>query len=742
MSSSNVSYHKGKARRAAAWDAAESKQGVGLGGISASAKTHERRTHDLERFRAEFPTLHAQQTAIARASEQARSALGTTNFSAGEFLAWRNLVAACGADNAIAFVKRYRDANKPRKGMEVVMREMKGAKFLTRLSAAATVTVEEALSRGLLKHSIFTMPTAAPAAAAAAVVFEELEVAVAPWPMTPWLKCAISWNYTSEEARLARDPTCEVQRVVVVAAAWRLLFSNLRKWFKARCIDRRGRAAICCVNTWDDYKREDQYFADRFFHKLPRYQYDSPDDESWSRLTTVKEEVDQAQDRFIGWELRVLGVSAILLGLLKKVRAKASQQKKVSQGSKRKRMTFAEREAHHQATIKKLAMPGYLVPKALDTFAKPIEQISSVRLGNLRLAVGQAQLRTLNKDVRDFVAFHGGRVAEGPGGVFIPFRGQSQGYCFVKLVSHENARALLERLADEPTMLDRETNVERPVLAELAASERKSKAEMEAEKAKAAEARRLAALAKPLTEREKIVEAMNAKMAAPTTELKQVLKPVCLGASRKAAEEAAKAAEAAALKAKVQAMFSCTLPSAVAATSAPTFELSFSGAAAKPKPVLTKLVDATHISVGGVVKQFVASPLTELGKAQEALRELTAREEKEAARQAQKVRRAARAKRNAVAKAKCVAEGREFDVTWEGEVDSEDESAPVIVLSAHCVAAPPRLPVRVADADACAAARELMLASFKPTVKEVAKEEAVIVLPCAETSGGYDSSRY
>jgi hypothetical protein len=291
-------------------------------------------------------------------------------------------------------------------------------------------------------------------------------------------------------------------------------------------------------------------------------------------------------------------------------------------------------------------------------------------------------------------------------------------------------------------MLDRASNVERPVFAELAASERKSKATMEAEKAKAGEARRLAALSKPLTEREKIVAAMNAKMAAPTTELKQVLAPVCLGATRKAAETKAKADEAAALKASFQAMFSAALPSAVATTSAPTFELSFSGAAAKPKPVLTKLVDATHISVGGVVKQFVASPYTELGRAQEALRELTVQEEKAAARQAQKARRAARAKRNAAAKAKCIAEGREFDVSWEGEVDSEDESsAPLIKLSERVIAmAPVRPAVKVVDTDACAAARELMMAAFKPTV--AAPKEAVIVLATTEPEAPYDCSRY
>jgi hypothetical protein len=443
-------------------------------------------------------------------------------------------------------------------------------------------------------------------------------------------------------------------------------------------------------------------------------------------------------ERFVAWELRISGVSAVLLSLFSKVRAKAAAAEKAKKGQgKRKRMTWAEREAHHQSTIKKLAMPGYLVPKALDTFTKPVVEIRSVRLGNLRLAVGQAQLRALNKDVRDFVAFHGGRVAEGPGGVYIPFRGnQSQGYCFVKLVSHENTQALLQRLVDEPTMLDRETNVERPVFAELAASDVKTKAEMEAAKAKAAEDRRKGLLAKPLTESEKIVAAMNAKMAAPTTELKVALKPVCLGATRKAAEAKAKAEEAAALKASFQAMFSAALPSTVAPSAVPTFELSFSGAAAKPKPVLTKLVDATHISVGGVIKQFVASPLTELGQAQEALRELTVQEEKAASVKAQKERRAARAKRNAKAKARVEAEGRVFDVAWEGELDSEDEAEPCVKYSARCAAmAPvPYTPPMAIDVEA---ARATMIAAFKPAAK---KEEAVIVL--ASRGGGYDSSRY
>ena len=113
--------------------------------------------------------------------------------------------------------------------------------------------------------------------------------------------------------------------------------------------------------------------------------------------------------------------------------------------------------------------------------------------------------------------------------------------------------------------------------------------------------------------------------------------------------------------------------------------------------------------MGGVVKQFVASPLTELGRAQEALRELTITEEKAAALKAQKERRAARAKRNAKAKAKCEAEGREFDVAWEGEVDSEDESAPLITLSQRVIA---MAPVRPAPAKESV----IVLATSEPTL--------------------------
>ena len=714
MSSSNVSYHKGKARRGAAWEAAETKAGVSFARISASASTHQGRAQEIERFRGLSHQL--QNKTIADATAQARPALGTIDFQPGEALAWSGLVGACGMEEALRFLAHLRKKF-PRRELETRMREKRGAKIQCAAAPSKPlVTVREALSRGLLKNTLFDVPEEAPVE-----VVVEVEAAPEPWPMTPWLQHTIELGYTTECARLTRSPECEVQRVSVVAAAWRVLFGNLRQWFKARCIQGRDRAAVRCVNAWDEQERENQYFTDRFFLHLSRYQYDDHDEQSWSRLDSVKVEADQAVERYIAWDLRVSGVSAVLLGSLKRSRARlaAAAAAKKGQG-KRKRLTTAERDAHHAATIKKLVMPGYLVPKALDTFTKPLEQISSVRLGNLRLAVGQEQLRALNKDVRDFVAFHGGRVAEGPGGVFIPFRAnQSQGYCFVKLVSHANAMFLLDHLAEVerracarsydtapldldrsrvepvPHILDRKTGEQRPVLYELAASERKSKAEMEAEKAKASEARRLAALSKPLTEREKIVAAMNAKMAAPTTELKQVLKPVCLGATRKAAEAKAKADEAAALKASFQAMFSAALPSVASTTSAPTFELSFSEAAAKPKPVLTKLVDATHISVGGVVKEFVASPLTELGRAQEALRELTVQEEKAATRQAQKARRAARAKRNAAAKAKCIAEGREFDVAWEGEVDSEDESVtPLITLSARVIAMAPVRPVK------------------------------------------------
>ena len=232
MSSSNVSYFKGRARRSAAFDAQEAAAGVGLARISASARTHERRTQDLEAFRREFPTLHAQQAAIARASDQARSALGPkSTFSAGETLAWRNLLRACGSENAIAFLKHARESCR-RRDLESIMREMKGAKFLPRLPAAAQVTVAEAFRQGLLRHSMMTVPEAAPAVEVEEAV-EELEVAVKPWPMTPWLAYAMQLGYTTESARLARDPECEVQRVSVVAAAWRVLFTPFRAQFKA-----------------------------------------------------------------------------------------------------------------------------------------------------------------------------------------------------------------------------------------------------------------------------------------------------------------------------------------------------------------------------------------------------------------------------------------------------------------------------------------------------------------------------
>jgi len=691
------------------------------------------------------------------------------SFDAGEALAWGNLLAACGPENACAFLKRCRETGS-RRDLELRLRQMRGAKFRV-LVHVPIMTAEAAFASGRGEHTLMAsvahlLPRKPVAVAAAPAIVEDVE----PWKKTPWLAFAQQQGWTTEGARLARDPECEVQRKLAIKSAWQVAFPSIRKVFKDFCLHRRLKAAdnFLALSEWQERALQD--FQACVIDRTQKPFSDQYEQESWAFLDDATQDADKAAAHLVAWHLRATGVSAVILGLLSRVRAQAKAKK--AQRPQRKRATWAEREAQHQAAVKQLALPKYLMPKALDTFTKPLEQISSVRLGNLRLAVGQEQLRALNKDVRDFVAFHGGRVAEGPGGVFIPFRAnQSQGYCFVKLVSHANAMFLLDHLAEVerracarsydtapldldrsrvepvPHILDRKTGEQRPVLYELAASERKTKAEMEAEKAKAAEARRLGALGKPLTEREKIVAAMNAKLATPSTEVK-VLKPVVLGATRKAAAEKIAAEQAAERKAKIEADFPAVLSSCKAV--APTFETSFSAMTAKAKPTIVKVVDATHISENGVVKAFVASPLTEIGKAQEALRELDIQEEKDEARKAQKIRRAARAKRNAKAKATAEAEGKVLEVGWGLEADSEDEAEPCVKFCPRSAAMAPRPfkpevadPVAAAAARLCLsqiAAREALLAAFTPKVE--APKEAIIVLATAEECEGYDCSRY
>jgi len=229
------------------------------------------------------------------------------------------------------------------------------------------------------------------------------------------------------------------------------------------------------------------------------------------------------------------------------------------------------------------AVPDYLVPAAPEAYTQPKEEINSVRFGNLRLCEGDSQLRQANKDIRDFVTDLGCRLSADAGAVFIPLVGprvrKSKGYAFVKMASAAEAQRLLRKMAEiagGPMLLDKATRTARAIFPELAASKTKSTAQMAADaaaaKAKEAEAKRA---------KDGIRAAMKGTVAFKTSA--SPLAPINLGATAKARKEAEAAEAAAALKAKIQAMFAEALPTTVETPKALQLEVSFAAVAAMPK---------------------------------------------------------------------------------------------------------------------------------------------------------------
>jgi hypothetical protein len=270
------------------------------------------------------------------------------------------------------------------------------------------------------------------------------------------------------------------------------------------------------------------------------------------------------------------------------------------------RLTTAEKAARHNEVIKQL-LPKYLVAKDLDTFTKPVETISSVRLGNLREARGDAQVRDLNKDIRNFVERNGGSIAATLGAVFIPLdraTRSSKGFCFVKLSSPENARQFLDRVAalTHPMLVDSRTGDEREVFPELAASDRKTKEEMEAEKVKA---KRVESSA------DAVSAALKAAIRGPAGELK----PICLAQIKREKTNAA----ADALKAAIAASFPALSNSAAAP--AKIYENSFAAMVNKPLPEKIEVIDPFKLKLNGVEYAVACAPTTDLGRAQMALRQ-------------------------------------------------------------------------------------------------------------------------
>jgi hypothetical protein len=313
------------------------------------------------------------------------------------------------------------------------------------------------------------------------------------------------------------------------------------------------------------------------------------------------------------------------------VAVRKAEAKKVQK--REKRGNAREREAAERAALAAFrALPDYIAPTAASAYSQPMEQIQTLRLGNLPLASSQEEQRALREAMAALVTKLGGSVAKERGATFTPLRNRvTAGYGFVKCSAPANAQRVLracEKDEEGRCFVEMALNgVTSLVIVELAASERKSKEQMEAAKAKDA-AERAAAAAKvralmvssirPSTKVE-LLEAPPAPAPAPAA---PALVKVCLGATVKARREAEAAAAAAALKAEVQAMFSAPLGGVVrSAPKAPVFKQSFA-ASAKKGATAAKLevVDEFTVKVNGVVKRIEAVEGSELARAQAVIR--------------------------------------------------------------------------------------------------------------------------
>jgi len=314
------------------------------------------------------------------------------------------------------------------------------------------------------------------------------------------------------------------------------------------------------------------------------------------------------------------------------VTAKKAAAKKAHQ--KQRRANGKERAAAERAALAAIrALPDYIAPTAATAYTQPMEQIQTLRIGNLPLASTIDEQRALREAMSALVTRLGASVAKEHGATFTPLRNRvTAGYGFVKCSAAAGAqRALKACSADKEGRLCAElafNGVTSVVVVELAASERQTKSQMEARKAKeaaereAAQAKCRALVLSTLRPATKVELAVEVSVAAEAP----VLAKVCLGATVKARREAKAAEEAAALKAEVEAMFSAPLGGVVrAAPKAPKFKQSFAASAKKGATAAKmEVVDEFTIKVDGRVLAVVAAPSSELGAAQSMMRKIMA----------------------------------------------------------------------------------------------------------------------
>ena len=503
-------------------------------------------------------------------------------------------VATCGTANAETYLATYKGSDRARKSLAVsLVREAFRYATAPAVRLAGPAPVDNTITLADVRRE-----KEAEAAAAA----EALRVATfVPPALTPHMTKAYEMGMAGETLRLSADlgdqELLESGRKLAVKFHWQHIFvllaqevTLIHKEHLEQRIDRH-------VNVQMDLNEAVAAYEALWFCPMPTDAGDAyilkrkraADMESWSRISSLERAATQTYNRCAAKALIIAGVHILMRKWWKQAPKTAPRVKK------HVRLTVAEKAVRHNEVVQKL-LPSYLVARDISTFTKPVETIQTIRLGNLREARGDAQVRDLNQDIRAFVERNGGVITQERGAVFVPLISrtrQTQGYCFVKLTSPANARLLLDRLATltHAMLIDSRTGEEREVFPELAASDRKSKEQMEAEKR----------APKPVSLVDEATQAL--KNALRGVELK----PIRLASLR------VTAAEDAAFPALCE-----------AATEVPRFEVSFAQTVAKRPAEVQKVIDPSTVRLNGEEYAVAAAPGSALAILQERLRSAAA----------------------------------------------------------------------------------------------------------------------
>jgi len=539
-------------------------------------------------------------------------------YNTQEIIAFRCLIDAAGTAAARAFLLARKRSPK----LELLLYEeaarlssSHAPRFLTKEEDAKLMTLEQAMARGALVggHRLLGAAMEMVAAAAAPVA------SVVP-KAKPAKPLSLHERYKAHGLTLSAESKSRWTRKVfsqlhpVWTAAWWSPQGDhsLREAAQSHCYHMRMEAE-------DDYA-----FA------LSQPYYDSP------AVTTLLATFAAAwEGEFLAY--RCPTVVAILQwgqGTLEHPSVTARKAAAKKSQKRAKRANAATRAAQEAAAVR--ALPTYITALAPEAYMQPKEQIRSLNFKNLPLATHPEEVRALSKALSELVEGAGASVSREryalniPTLKFGPTKGHTRGFGFVECTAAAGAQRVLAAAGARGTLALEFNGVTSQIFVELAAINRQSKADWEAIKAKTA-TERAAAQAKTLALMKAEVGPKSTKLelaeepASASASAEAALPKVCLGATVKARREAEAAEAAAALKAEVQAMFSAPLGGTLhSKPKARKFKQSFAAAAIKPAAPKVEVIDAFTVKVGGVVKRVEAAAGTELGRAQDLMRQFMA----------------------------------------------------------------------------------------------------------------------